>query len=328
MQNQSANDNVILFPKWKTILEEESLQALKEKKYEKALSKLNKLISYQVNKHEIIIGKLICLMELGRYNEAQNLCEEFLNRRDENYYHYFHIYLTILFQTDQYSLLMEQVEFELETDAIPSVLKEQFEQLYNISEKMKSDLSIEESKAHLQDFYNAVKERNHTRQWHLVENLRRSRATPERNIISYLADEEIHPVVQTAILKWLKDSGISQDVDIHKLDLHKTIKPTDVLDIKTDPTFKQIYLLNSELEQKNPSLFYFLDKLLFRYAYVRYPIMPSDEDAVQIAEALKQVGSEYLHLHTQSEEKISDTVTLYMKEIKVCNALYMSIFED
>src|SRR5690625_7874970 len=100
--------NVVLFPKWKTSLEESSLQAMKEKRYETALEKLDELLSYKVNHYEIIIGKIICLMELNRYNEAQNICEDMLQHKNEDYYHYLHIYLTLLFQTKQYDLLMEQ----------------------------------------------------------------------------------------------------------------------------------------------------------------------------------------------------------------------------
>ena len=60
-----TQDNIILFPKWREMLEEESLQALKEKRYGTALKKLNKLIEHKVEDVEIFTGKLICLMELG-----------------------------------------------------------------------------------------------------------------------------------------------------------------------------------------------------------------------------------------------------------------------
>jgi len=119
---------VILFPKWKTQLEEESLTAIKEKEYGEALQKLNKLIRYNVLNHETLIGKLICLIELGNYEEAQHMCEELISRKSEYYYQYVHIYLTLLYQTSQYQLLMEQIEYEHEKDEIPDPYKEQFDQ--------------------------------------------------------------------------------------------------------------------------------------------------------------------------------------------------------
>ncbi|WP_176447538.1 tetratricopeptide repeat protein [Lentibacillus sp. CBA3610] len=97
--------------------------ALKEKRYEEALAKLDQLLGYGVQNHEVMIGKLMCLMELNRYKEAQDFCESLLIHKDEHYYHYVHIYLTILFQTSQYQLLMNQVEQELESDLVPAEMK-------------------------------------------------------------------------------------------------------------------------------------------------------------------------------------------------------------
>lgn len=70
--------DIILFPKWQKLLEEESIAAIKERHFDEALEKLNLLISYQVNNDEVFTGKLICLMELERYEEAQDLCESLL----------------------------------------------------------------------------------------------------------------------------------------------------------------------------------------------------------------------------------------------------------
>ncbi|UJL44989.1 tetratricopeptide repeat protein [Virgibacillus sp. NKC19-16] len=328
MLNESEQDNVILFPKWKSLLEEESLEALKEKRFEEALSKLNKLLSYQVNNHEIIIGKIICLMELGRYGEAQDICEELLQYKEENYYHYVHIYLTLLFQTSQYELLMEQVAYECENEAIPLVMKEQFQQLYDMSEKMQNDLSIEKSNAYLDDLISAFYENDHREQWRLVENLRKAESSPTSTVIKLLVNENVHPVSKTAIFHWLKDHEVSYEVEIHKLGLQLRVNPTDVTEITSHPTFKQLVLLISGLEQKDPSLFHLLGQLLYRYTYVRYPIMPPIDDVKLIAEALKITGEAYLNIHTNTGEERNNDVDRYMEEIKLCESLYLSIIEE
>ncbi|MBY7143234.1 tetratricopeptide repeat protein [Virgibacillus sp. NKC19-3] len=330
MQNKSDQDNVILFPKWKTLLEEESLQALKEKRYEEALSKLNKLLSYQVNSYEIVIGKLISLMELGRYGEAQDICEELLQHRhkDESYYHYVHIYLTLLFQTSQYELLMEQVVYEYENNAIPSTVKEQFQQLYDMSEKMQNDLFIEKSTAYLDELISAFYENDHREQWRLIESLRKTKSSPTNTIIKFLVNENVHPVTKTAIFHWLQDHEITHEVDIHKLGLQLRVKPVDVTDIKSHQLFKQLVLMISGLEQKDPTLFHLLHQLLYRYTYVRYPIMPRMEDVKLIAEALKITGESYLNIHTNTGEKRSEDVNRYMEEIKLCETLYLGIIEE
>lgn len=328
MENESEFDNVILFPKWKKTLEEESLQALKEKKYETALLKLNKLLSYQVNSHEIIIAKLICLMELERHSEAQDICEVLLNVKDENYYHYVHIYLTILFQTNQYELLMEQVEQDLRNEDLPAAIKEQFQQLYDMSDQMKNDVTIEKTTAYLDELNQAIDDNNHVEQWRIIQKLRKEKAQSSSDIIKYLMNEKVHPVTKTAMFQWLQDQGITYEVDIHKLDSQIRVVPANILDIASHSIVKQTLLQINELEQKDPSLFILLKQILYRYAYVRYPIMPPNDDVVHIAEALKHIGQEYLNIHIKMGERQSDTIIHYTEEIKACETLYMSMIEE
>lgn len=325
---ESQSDNVILFPKWKKTLEKESLEALKEKRYEEALIKLNKLLSYDVDSHEIVIGKLMCLMELGRLDEAQDICESLLMIKNENYYHYVHIYLTILFQTNQFELLMDQVEFEFEDDSIAEPVKEQFQQLYNMSEKMNDNVIDEKSTVYVDDLLHAVENNNYIDQWRLVESLKRMKANPTNEIISLLVNEKVHPVVKTAILNWLRAKNISQNVNIHKLNTHMRMKPTEIVEIESLGTIKQVDLIISVLEQSNPSLYAMIGQLLYRYAYVRYPIMLPDEDVLPIAEALKNIGETYLNINTKQTEEISESVLRYMEEIKMCESLYSSIIEE
>ena len=314
-------DNVILFPKWRTALEEESLIALKNKRYDEALVKLDKLLSYHIDDHEIVTGKLICLMELGYYDEAQEICEELIKEKNENYYHYVHMYLTILFQTNQYELLMEQVEYELSNSEIPSPVTEQFKQLYDLSEKMNVDLIIEKSTACLDELFEA----DFHKQWRIVEHLRKMNAEPNEKVIALLTNDEVHPVTKTSIFQWLQGKGYSESVAVKKLNLQTAVIPNEIAEIQSQLFMKETLLLINEQEQKNPTLFQLLEALLYRYLYVRYPIMPPGEDVNQVAAALTYIGETYLNIHTISEQEINRE---YIDEIKLCETLYLSIIEE
>ncbi|MBM7597784.1 tetratricopeptide (TPR) repeat protein [Virgibacillus halotolerans] len=323
------SDNVILFPKWKTALEKESLQALKEKRFEEALEKLNKLLSYDINDHEIVVGKLMCLIELGRFDEAQDICETLLlnKNKDDNYYHYVHIYLTILFQTNQFELLIEQVNHEFEDGSLPESIREQFQQLYDISWKMKENVIDEKSTVYFDDLLRAVKNEEHTKQWRLVENLRNMKSNPTDEVIALLENELVHPVTKTAIINWLREKEISQTVEIHKLNAQVNVKPMELLDIESNTAIKEIGLLINSIEQENPTLFTMIDQLLYRYAYVRYPLMPQEEDVPAIAEALRYIGEQYLNLPVNHADELNDKVQHYIEEINMCESLYSSIIE-
>src|SRR5690625_165965 len=318
---QRNDENIILFPKWREDLQEESLLALKEKRYTDALPKLNQLLAYNINSHEIMIGKLICLMELGQYDEAQSLCEELLVHRDEKYYQYMHIYLTLLFQTNQFEVLLEQIDIELADNNIPSVIAEQFQQLYQMSHQMKSDLVSEQTTEYIEELTDAIQNHNHVRQLQLIENLRKMKVEPIERIITYLEDESVHPVTKTAIFKWLQDNGVSDQIHISKLNLDLTVHPIEVKGIRQHTITKQVMFLINRLEQKNPTLYILLEQLFYRYVYVRFPIMPQSNDVEKIAKALRVIGNEYLHI--QMNEQIHPEIENYIKEIKMCERLYL-----
>jgi tetratricopeptide (TPR) repeat protein len=328
MQQHTEKENVILFPKWKDVLEEESVQALKDKRYEEALSKLDKLLSYHIRSHEIIIGKLICLMELDRHTEAQEICEELLTEKDEHYYHYVHIYLTILFQTNQYELLMEQVDYEFEMGDVPSPLEEQFQQLYTMSSKMKADLTVERSSSQLNGLVQAIEEEDHQEQWRIVESLRQMSALPTKTIPPMLANEKVHPVVKTVIMQWLAESDYNQKVSIHKFGRERIVTPSELEKLNEIAILHQARSLLEETEQKNPTLFDMLEKLLFRFLYVHYPILPPSEEVFQLAEAIKHVGQEYLGIHMEEESPQSEKMQQFSEEVMLCDSLYLSIIEE
>ncbi|SFB39403.1 Tetratricopeptide repeat-containing protein [Lentibacillus halodurans] len=324
---ENSQEKVILFPKWRMALEKESLLALKEKKYEEALEKLDQLLGFGVQNHEIIIGKLMCLMELNRYKEAQDFCEALLIHKDEHYYHYVHIYLTILFQTSQYELLMNQVVLEFNAKTIPDDMKEQFQQLYDMSSKMQQEIRIEKTPAYINDLFKAVAEENHAYQYTLVEQIRKMDIDPAERLQSLLADDRVHPVTKTAIFIWLQEKGISEKVLIHKLGAELIIAPDSVSKLSSHPVMKQALLIINEHEQENPTLFQFMEQLLNHYLYVKYPIMPKEDDISFVAAALTKISEDYLDIHTKKRAAEDEHVTQYMEEIKMCEALYSTIIE-
>lgn len=320
------HEKVIMFPRWREVLEKESLEDVQAKKYVEALSKIDLLIEHEVSTYEIMIAKLVCLMELGQHEDAEDLCVNLLATENENYYHYAHIYLTILFQTDQHELLMERVEYELGDEHLQQDVRDQFQQLYDMSTHIQSDALFERSTTYIKALTVAIDEENHLKQWQLIESLRKMKLTPTDALIAYLVDERIHPVTKTVIFKWLQEKNVTDNVSIKKLNIHMEISPATVKKIRSHVMFKQTMLLINEIEQDNPTLFILLEQLLYRYMYVRYPMMPSSDDVIKIAEALKSIGQAYLHIETSTEP--DESVVVFINEIKMCETLYLSIIEE
>lgn len=318
--------NVILFPKWQKTLESESLVALKEKRYDDALEKLNELIDYKIDHQEIMVGKMICLMELGQHIDAERFAESLLNREDEGYFHYMHIYLTILFQTNQYEYLMETVEQELEKQALPLVMREQFQQLYAISENMKRDLADEQSREDYAELEEALRNLDDHRQWVIITRLQSRELEPSLRMIELLNEEEVSPVVKTAILLWIQQSQVKKELHIRKFGKTVQFDSNELLSLQDNPFQRRVLFMLRNLEQENPTLYELIETLFQQYLYVRYPFNLKQEDAFIVAEALHSIAQENLNLGRKEEAE--EKVQKYIEEIQICQALYLAVTDS
>lgn len=319
-------EKVILFPGWKKSLEKESLIDLEARRFEDALNKLNILLDDQIKQPEIIIGKLMCLIELKQYDEAIDLSEELLAVKNEYYYDYAQIYITILFQTGQYDALMNRVTYELEDPLIPEAIANQFQELYLLSKELNQENLTRQASETMDDLSIAINQHDYERQWQLLEKLRKMKVMPDEKIIAYLGDDSIHPMIKTSIFKWLSHMNISQKITIKKFNVSRTVKPSTLKDIRKSEAVKQILQSLSNLEQQNPTLYNLLEQLLYRYIYVRFPMMPEKTEQPLLAEALENIGKEYVHQqqHDTTEKRVLD----YMEDIKMAEKLYTSIIDE
>jgi len=323
----SEENKIVLFPKWKEKLEESSLRALEEKNFIEALNQFNELIKYDEGSHEIIIGKLICLIELGQYEEADALCKRAMQDKNQvAYYHYVHIYLTLLLQTNQYEELMERVLEELKDPYIPEVVKVQFQQLYEWSKEINVGLIAEKTHQYRKALRLAIRENNVLNQWQLIINLKQLHAQPLEEVYQWTKDQSIHPVIKTALFQWLQDEQISRSVTVSKFGDTKRFIPTKTPSLQETPQHKEILRHISDIEQNNPTLYDMIKRLLERYLFVNYPLLPNADELPLIAEAVRFLGHTYMT--DQSNEVYDEQLLFYINEVETCEKLYLSILDE
>lgn len=326
----SQDDNVILFPKWQKKLENASKDAMKDMRFDDALHHLEQLIEHDIKSHEVCIGKIICLMELGEFDEAESFCQELIALKDEHYYDYIHMYTTLLFQASFYDDLVELLEDKFDADDIPHPIKTQLWQVYEISKKLSLESKQEESSRYLNELKSAVKKGDPERQWRIVKKCTSFNATPFIDYLRNLLENEvIHPVVKTAILEWLQEQKIDSAFIITKFGSEITVHPSELSSILTHPSMIGVKEVLGEVEQNNPSLFELIEKLLYRYMYIRYPMMPKEKEWATISKAVTILGYSYLQLQTGTDHhEGSVDVDKYINEITSSEQLYFSIIEE
>ncbi|MGM8213295.1 tetratricopeptide repeat protein [Virgibacillus sp. W0430] len=325
---QPNKEKVIIFPKWKTNLEQSGMQAMERKNYKEALEMFNQLLQFQVKHHEIMLGKLICLMELGEMDEAQQLCEERMQAADEHYYEYVQIYLTLLFQTDQYEAVLEQIELERLHTNVPNKVLEQFNQFYELSEHMNNDSIVNKSNVYAQELKQAIREQDEKKQVQFIRQLRKLHYPPSADIVHMLVDTAVHPVIKTAILHWLKEVKYNEKIEIHKFDRTMIVQPNTLIPIKEHPIHIETLECVNSLEEKNPTMYTMIEQLLYRYFFVKHPFCYEKPKIEQMATALMYLAETYLNIPTKNSKMLTEETSTYVEEIKLYNALYLSVIEE
>lgn len=322
---QEDQKKIVLLPTVEKKLKENIIEALEEKEFSIALEMMEKLLHYGIGDFDLFDAKLLCLLELGEYDQAEDWCLKHVELYDENYYKYLHHYISILFQMKKFDRILQKTRKALKNDSLPADLRREYVDLYAmVMEIQNNDNKVEKTEL-LKDFNQALTDNDPISQWRAIKSLTKLQVSPPEKIISSLKEEQIHPVVKTAIFKWLIDRKISDPIQVQKFNQKIEAIPTYFTTIEDHQLMKAVLLELKNVEQNNPSLFQLIEKLLYRYIYVYFPILPSSEEAKVFAEALFNVGLE--HMQLKATKKPSSPITHYMREIIITNKMYLEVIE-
>ncbi|QAS54018.1 tetratricopeptide repeat protein [Halobacillus litoralis] len=322
---ENNNGNIVMFPKWKITLERVGLEALKEKRYKDAAEALEPLVEYDVASHDVLTGLLMSWIELGKYNEAEELCQEQMKEAIEQYYHYLHIYITILFQSNRYQEIVDLLDEVFESEEIPHQSRTQLWQMYEVSRKLMEDHKREKGNKLFSDFTEALETDDIHKQWQALEQLKKQEPDSHLNYFeTMLGKESVHPIIKSSIIEWFRDSAVDHKVMLTKFGQQIEVIPADLTKLHSDYIIKQIQMRLGQIEQSNPTMYEMIDQLLYHYCYVRYPIFPNEEEVPALVEALKQLGHGYLQIPFKPNEGIAD-VEKYKEEIELCEHHYVLI---
>jgi tetratricopeptide (TPR) repeat protein len=330
MLPMDKENNVVLFPGLKTRLEQQGMKELQEKNYAEAIQKFEQLLDYGYRQPEILTGRLICLMELGKHEEAEEMSLQLLEAKDKDYLQYLHIHLTLLFQLGRYEEVVEMLDEVYALENIPVPLRTSFEQLQKVSRKMAEDKYQTAADQLIHNFEKARNNQDVSAQWQLIQKCHLLDLSPHvQKMEAYLLDEQSDPVVQTAVLEWFIKQEIEFPVSIHKMKETITVIPENLQLVDKSEGMERVLQHLQMLEQQNPSLFDLVYKLLYRYMYVKYPIIPDEDESLTLAAALQKLASSYLQIEQPpvSNEEAQQIASM-MEEIITFEAKYLTVAEE
>ncbi|GAA0456695.1 hypothetical protein [Alkalibacillus silvisoli] len=328
----TERQGVVMFPGWRKELEQKTFDAIQQKYYEEALLHIKKLEDFNEASNDILTAKVIAFIELSRYDEAISLCRKLMKEDDDHYYKYLHIYLTILFQSSQYTELIELLDEIFENETIPFEYEEAFKQLYEVGQDLQASSAKQESEKHINHFLESLENGNFQEQWKLLSIHRKYDVeTHLETIKPYLSDTRLNPVIKTGILQWLMDFKVDKKIEVEKFGESNYVIPAELKDVLDTKFAKNVLEYLEKVEQGDPTLYEFVKQVLYRYLYIKYPFEPFDDskNVKNLGEAVLTLSQKYLQLNEEADvaDQATDEQKGWMKEIERLEKIYFSQIE-
>ncbi len=318
------NDRIVMLPHVKKGLEEQALGFIEDKKFDQALKVIDQLIFHEINQANLNLGKIVCLVELNRLEDAVIFVEGLLREETKDYYLYLEYYLTLLFQNNEYDEILRVLREE--TPDLPEELAPLFSEYQKMAFQMSEKMKLVQAKELLTALEVAINDADDTKQWLLINQLRKLHIQPPNEIKKLLINEEVHPVVKTSIFNWFRTVELEEALEISKYGKIVKADPKAFPSMVKHPVVERTLLYLLPIEQENPTLYKMIEDLFIKYIYVHYPILYKESDARPLAQALKTLAETSLYGEEVRSEKAD--VQSYIDEITRANKAYYEVIHE
>ncbi|WP_066194482.1 hypothetical protein [Gracilibacillus timonensis] len=329
---KNDQEKIVMLPQWRHTLEQRATEAMQDSHFQEAYEHFHQLTENGVYSHEVMTGKLICMMELNMAEEAEELCEQLIAKQDQYYSSYVHIYATLLFQSSKYEEVMSVIDEVLEGNSphqeVPALIKEQLRHVYQLSEELQhqdDEQTFNEVTAQLEQ---ALQENNDRQQWYMIKRLTKMDIYQDSPLYrEMLIQPTTHPVVKTAMLEYYQKMGTEAPIHIEKFNLQDDIRLHPTESIIPASFFSGIMYFLEELQQEDPTKYQMIQFILERFAYVYTPFLPPKDDYKLLAESLFYYVSRSFQLYDDTDHQTSEMKQHYVDMITMSDKLYASILD-
>lgn len=317
--NNSKNSNVIPFPNLENRLLDKGMEALKEKRYKEALQIFHQFTTYNEGYPEVEVGIVVCLLELGLYEDAKNKCEQLLQQDVGDYYNVLQIYITILIQLSEYDQVVSILEALFEEEKVPEHLAGELFHLLEFSRKSSEHrldtISQNEPAPKVQALGQQLVNGTMSEQFQAVQDLRKAETLNEimQDVRDVLADHYTHPIIQSMVLQLLMEKEMDDVVVVHKFDRIVKVNPKTVVNIFEQPfTIQVLNKVEDILSHENPTLYESVKEVWERFLFVLFPFLPEPLEVKVWAGALHKFGHQLFGIEISD----SELVDLYSVDIE------------
>ncbi|MCM3715071.1 hypothetical protein M3202_13365 [Alkalihalobacillus oceani] len=281
-----TDKKVILYPGLVKRLIEKGMDALKAKDGAAALEFFLSAEEHEPDHPQVLFGKMLSLVELGRLHEAVEHTSELLKEGIGDYYDNLQVHISLLVQLGQYQEVVDILDAVLSENKVPAQYAESFYQLLHFSRQMAGDqewLAQQETEPEgvPEDILHMLDSRSPELQMQAILQLKK---LPDVEATKALADFLQKPEQDLALssmaLLALQEKGYDQPIHISKVEREAVVVPAQLVE-PFESSFGKALLkqLDEELGQESPQLLEFARQLSSAHLFALFPFLPEPEDA-------------------------------------------------
>jgi len=331
-------NNIIPFPNLEKRLLNKGMDALNEKRYKDALQIFKQFTAHYTDYPEVEVGIVVCLLELGLYEDAKEKCEWLLQHDIGDYFYVMQIYITVLIQLSEYDKVVSILEALFEEEKVPSTHAGELFHLLEFARKSSGQHfgipDRNQTSANVQMLGAQLVNGNYNEQLHAIQLLRSERTISEiiEDLRTILADREAHPIIQSMVLQLMMEKEMQDIVVVTKFGKTMKVNPSTVVNIFDQPfTIQVLNKLEDMLSHENPTLYESVKELWERFLLVLFPFQPQPLDVMVWAGALHKSGYQFFGIDITNDE-LEDIYNVSVKKIeKACDEILemekISMFE-
>jgi tetratricopeptide (TPR) repeat protein len=272
-------NNIVLFPKLRRRLLERGHEHLNEKNFQEAHDAFQLMRDYEYHTAETELAMIICLVELGRLQEAKETCEELVWGKMQHF-DALEIYISILVQLNNYEEVERVLERAFKEDGISEEHAHKLRALLSISQKLNDTVVDEEDNEELRHVEHVLLDGDDVKeQMTLLQSLHgRMLKYALPTFREFLANGAKHPMVKTMILHILMKEQIEATLFIRKFDRTMEVSPYALYEEGDDPFVQRVMeVIDEKIGQENPMLAETAREYFLQHLYILFPFLPEPQ---------------------------------------------------
>lgn len=281
----NKDKNIILYPGLVKRLIEKGMDALKAKDGEAAYQFFLHAEEHEPEHPQVLFGKMLSLVELGRLEEAVGYTNDLLREGIGDYYDNLQVHISLLVQLGKYQEVVDILDAVLSENRFPAQYAESFYQLLHFSRQMVGDQEwpgqIEPETIPLQEDIIHMLESTSVELQSTALTLLKDSSHPEAItlLIQYVEGENRDYALQSLALQALHDKDCSQEIHIKKGSYEGVVRPSEIDNERHESFGRRIEeALEARLEQEDPLLFEMAKHLSWSHMLSIYPFLPEPAD--------------------------------------------------